>query len=180
MDRSTFLRAVGPVALDATGHAVWVAAAELSPARRRLVRAGVASVPALVLLRRSSEIKAIIGDRHPLPPSDGDGPAAPQAIRKDTEHHDARRISSPRPGEQGSLGRRVAPVAAVSLVTAATYVVRVRLRRRWLRRLSDQGKAHPHRALAVRVAAIRVAIGLSLRLSLPRIAAWIRRARPDA
>lgn len=150
-----YLRALAETGLDVASVGTWVAAAELSPARRRLARGALAAVTVAV---------AIPGARGSRPAAvDTAGPAAPGAGSGLPFVDVGIRLSADPPSEAGTPPRRRAVLSgaagAVVLATAVAASVGAavagrQLERRWLARLGRQGHEHPHRALGVRMAVL--------------------------
>ncbi|BBH71722.1 hypothetical protein ACTI_84070 [Actinoplanes sp. OR16] len=143
-------RAVALAALQAVLSSTWIAARELSPARRRLARAGtVAAVTAVgwVLDPKDSgdddadrEVELVVGAT-PFAVADGAPPPPP-------------------------FDKRKAALAAGAIgISVAAVVGRRHLERRWLARLTRNGHRHPTRALAARMAALEFAAQLALQLN---------------
>ncbi|MDI6103416.1 hypothetical protein QLQ12_32890 [Actinoplanes sp. NEAU-A12] len=147
----SYPRAVAKAALQAALGGAWIAAGELSPAKRRLARLGAVSAATAIVWAaapkesgQSGEI--VLADRpfavtDPPPAGEHDGP--------DVE-----------------FDKRKAIVAAgVVGLSVAAMIGRRRLEKRWLTRLTGSGHPHPTRALAVRMAAVEFAGHLALQLA---------------
>lgn len=156
-------RAVALAALQAALSSTWIAARELSPAKRRLARLGTVAAVATVGWVTSPkeedddefEPELVVGDR-PFPVSD------PQPVSE----------SEP----AIPFDKRKAAVGLAMLgLTVAAVVGRRQLEKRWLARLTRNGHPHPTRALAVRVGAVEFAGQLALQVAdAHRIAARSR------
>ena len=149
-----YLRALTETALDVASVGAWIAAAELPPTRRRLARGALAAATAAV---------AIPGFRAARAAADTVGPATPGA-RSGLPVVDAGiKLPVDEPSDPDTSPRRRAVLAGAVgvavLITAVTASVGGaaagrQLERRWLARLNRHGHPHPHRALAVRMAAL--------------------------
>ncbi|WP_127504090.1 hypothetical protein [Actinoplanes solisilvae] len=136
-----YVRAVAVAALNATLSGVWIAAGELTPARRRLVRAGALAVSGVVVLdayRRAEQTRpaTVVGvGENPRLVSEG----------------------IPRPPLDKRQAAKAAGLAGFAL---AVTVGRSRLRKRWLAQLTRDGHPHPTRVLAMRMAAFEFVVQL--------------------
>ncbi len=149
-----YLRVLGETGLEVASAGAWLAAAELPPSRRRLVRAALMAVAA---------IRAIPAARTAT--ADADAPTAPDTqlpivdagIRLPTDED-----------SDGSATRRRAVMVAVFATVAAgsvgAAVASRRLEQRWLERLVRQGHPHPHRGLGLRIAGLYAAVLVPTRL----------------
>ncbi|MFD1373344.1 hypothetical protein [Actinoplanes sichuanensis] len=144
-------RAVALAALQAALSSTWIAARELSPAKRRLARLGtVAAVGAVGWVvtpkekEKEDEFELVVADR-PFPVSE------PQPIAED----------EPAPFDK----RKAALGLAMLGLTVAAVVGRRQLEKRWLARLTRNGHPHPTRALAVRIGAVEFAGQLALQVA---------------
>jgi len=158
-----YLRALAETGVDVASVGAWVAAAELSPARRRLARAALAA---------GSVALGVSAMRNRRPATPGPGPGLPFV--------DAGiRLPADPPSESDSAARRRVVLAGAGAFTTAvaisvgTAVAGRRLERRWLARLARNGHQHPHRALGVRMAALYAVMTvpsriLAVRKGLPR------------
>ena len=134
---SSYVRAVSMSALQGLLTASWIAAGELSTARRRVAR--VSAVAALSAV-------ASIGDRSE--------PEQPEPAGKDGDTV----------AEAKAATRSLALTAVVVGGSIAMIVGRRRFERRWLEALARDGHTHPHRALAIRMGLLSVAATLPGRL----------------
>ncbi|MEU4619976.1 hypothetical protein AB0G04_08340 [Actinoplanes sp. NPDC023801] len=149
MSSVSYPRAVATAALQACFSGTWIAARELSPARRRLTRLGaVAAVAALGYAvapdQPEPEPELVVADKPYLvtePPAPAAEPQVPFDKRK------------------AIIG------AAVVGLSVATLVGRHQLEKRWLARLTRNGHRHPTRGLAVRMASIEFATTLVLQVA---------------
>lgn len=151
-------RTVAVAALQAALSGVWIAAAELTPVRRRLVRAGsVAALGAITLAvspkSDETDSKAIVVGAHPRLVTEGIPP------------------SEPNPAEFTIDKRKAAVTAGALGLALATNVGRRRLQKRWLARLTSDGHPHPTRVLAVRMAAVEFALQVAVQAASSRGAA---------
>ncbi|OJF11985.1 hypothetical protein BG844_23100 [Couchioplanes caeruleus subsp. caeruleus] len=117
---------------------VWVAAGELSPAKRRLARVGTVATAAGAYAIRERVFPA---------------PALPGADDSDTEEE-------PVSPEVISKAKLIGIGAGVA-VSVAVMVAGHRLEKRWLAALIRDGHAHPYRALAVRMGLISFGVALA-------------------
>jgi hypothetical protein len=163
-----YVRALGEAGLDVASAGFWVAAAELSPARRRLARGAlVAAAVAVALPAFRAGRDAVADDAEPPAPGARSGlPYVDAGIRLPADSFD------PDPDPDSALDpaqrRRIALAGVVlTTVVAASVGAAVagrRLERRWLARLVRNGHPHPHRALGVRMAAVYAAVVVPSRL----------------
>lgn len=155
-----YLRALGEAGLDVASVGAWVAAAELSPARRRLARSAVTAAIAAVAV---PAFRGVADTTEPPVPGARSGlPVVDAGIRL--------------PAEPGTASRRrvVLTGAVLTTVAAASVGATVagrKLERRWLARLIRNGHPHPHRGLAIRMAAVYAALVVPSRLLAVRQAA---------
>ncbi|WP_430784668.1 hypothetical protein [Actinoplanes sp. G11-F43] len=145
-----YLRIVGTAALQAGMSGIWVAVRDLSPARRRLARAGtVAALTAVSFVMTPDETSADDIDEielsaQPFPVSDPP-PAAEEGF---------------------TVGKKEAALlAGVAALSIAAIVGRHQLEKRWLARLRRNNHANPTRALAVRMAGLDFAGTLAIQLA---------------
>jgi hypothetical protein len=140
----SYPRAVATAALQAGLTGAWIAARDLSPARRRLTRFGtVAAVAAIgwavVPDRPEPEPELVVADK-------------PFAV-----------TDPPASEELPALDKRKAIIGATVVgLSVAALVGRRQLEKRWLARLTRNGHRSPTRALAVRMAAVEFATTLAL------------------
>ncbi|MEU4692407.1 hypothetical protein [Actinoplanes sp. NPDC023714] len=146
-------RAVGLAALQAALSSTWIAARELSPAKRRLARAGtVATMVAVGWVTApkeepAEEIDLVVG-------------ATPFSVADGVPKTDAEEEEPP------PFDKRKAALAAGAIgIGVAAIVGRRQLEKRWLARLTRNGHAHPTRALAVRMAGVEFAAQLAMQLN---------------
>jgi hypothetical protein len=135
-------------ALQAALTSAWIAARELSPARRRATRAGIVAAVGAVAYAVSpdpaeGERELVVGKR-PTLVAEG-GPVVDPEFTFDK--------------------RKAVLAAAVLGVSAATIYGRRQLEKRWLARLTRSGHPHPTRALAVRMAGVEFGVQLALQLA---------------
>jgi hypothetical protein len=154
MAPASYPRAVGVAALQAVLSGVWIAAGELTPARRRLTRVGAVAVMGAVTLAVS-------------PPSDL---ARSSVVVLDAQPRLLSEVA-PAPAEPTLDKRRIAATAGLLGVAVAVNVGRYQFRKRWLAKLTRDGHPHPTRALAVRMAAFEFAHQLALQIRDRRRAA---------
>ena len=161
-----YLRALADTGLDVASAGAWVAAGELSPARRRLARGALAAIAVAgaipeVRAGRSAVAgtaePAVPGTRSGLPFVDV-GIELPAAELSEEEAAEGRR----RAVLAGAVGVGVVITAVVVSVGVAAASREVE--RRWLARLTRHGHPHPHRALAVRVAGLHAVLAVPSRL----------------
>lgn len=166
MVAASYPRAVAKAALQAAFSGVWIAAAELSPAKRRLARLGTVAAAAAITYAASPKEpgpadEIVLADR-PFAVTD-----PPPAAGEDEE-------AAAEPAFE--VDKRTAIAAAGVLgLSAAMIVGRRRLEKRWLAGLTSGGHPHPTRALAVRMAAVEFAGYLVLQLATSG-----REQRPEA
>lgn len=155
MSASTLSRAVAKAALQAVSGGLWIAAAELSPARRRLARLTTVTAMTAVVWAASPKEESgrddeiVLADR-PFAVTD----PPPAGAEQEPEFVFDKR-------------KAIAAAGAIGLSTAA-FVGRRRLEKRWLARLTGDGHPHPTRALAVRMAAVEFAGYLVIQLAESR------------
>jgi hypothetical protein len=153
----TYLRAIGSALAEGLTTAAWVAAGELPKRRRRLVRAGTAAsvvtVGALLVARDPTRAAAHDPDQTGTPES---------ADSQLTES--AQSGGTPLPLD----ARRIAVTVILGVVSIGSTIGRRRLEKRWLAQLQANGHEHPHRALAVRMGLLSVAVTLPRRLYAAR------------
>ncbi|SDT81101.1 hypothetical protein [Actinoplanes derwentensis] len=150
MPTSPYLRAVGMAVLQAGVSGTWIAARELSPARRRLARAGTVAALAAVSYAVTPDKTGAAGDEialapHPFPVSD------PPAATQEPEFVFDK--------------RKAALTAGALALSVAALVGRRQLEKRWLARLTRKSHPHPTRALAVRMATVEFAGILAVQLA---------------
>ncbi|GAA1636055.1 hypothetical protein [Actinoplanes couchii] len=145
-----YLRAVGMAALQAGVSGAWIAARDLSPARRRLARAG--SVAAL------AAVSYVVTPDAP----DDDDDEITLAARPFP-------VSDPPSGAEGPEfvfdKRKAALAAGVLGLSVAALVGRRQLEKRWHARLTRKNHPHPTRGLAVRMATVEFAGHLAFQLA---------------
>lgn len=156
MASASYQRAVAMAALQAALSSTWIAARELSPARRRLARSGIVAAVATVSyaasarssddrLRSSDEL--VVGKR-PMLVSEGGPVVDPDTVPEFTFDK-----------------RKAAVAAGLVALSAAAMIGRRQLEKRWLARLTRNGHPHPTRALALRMGAVEFAGQLALQLA---------------
>lgn len=130
----SYARAVGASALQGLLTGIWVAAGELTPAKRRAGRAA-----AVVTLSAVASIRDW---------------AFPDEEEKEKEQ------STPRTPDK----RQLLVLGAAAAISTGMVIGRRRLERRWLTGLERAGHPHPYRALGVRVGLLSFAGTLPGRL----------------
>jgi len=165
-----YLTALAEAGLDVGSVGAWIAAGELSPARRRLARGALAAVtvgiavPGVRAARKAGRAEpAVPGARSGLPFVDV-GIRLPDEPPEDDPAALRRRVL-----RTGAAGVAVVTVAAAVSVGGA--VAGRRLERRWLARLTRHGHPHPHRALALRMAGLYAVLVVPSRIVAVRMAA---------
>lgn len=145
-DPRTYAAAVATTAIQSALTGAWVAAAELRPGRRRLARAGVA---AAVVAHGFATTRSAATPAAACSPASGPGSTA--AARSEPPS-DADEPTAADPAGAGVPGAAV--LAAGVSMSVALLVGSKRLQKRWLDRLGRGGHPHPHRGLALRLAAL--------------------------
>ncbi|MEU4558659.1 hypothetical protein AB0F72_09715 [Actinoplanes sp. NPDC023936] len=142
--------------MQAVLSSTWIAARELSPAKRRIARAGtVAAVAAVgwVAAPKDSpddQVELAVGERPYL--------VAEGAV--------ASGGASPDSGSEAAFDKRKAALAVGAIgIGVAAMVGRRQLEKRWLAKLTRNGHPHPTRALAVRMAGVEFAGQLAMQLN---------------
>ncbi len=163
-----YVRALADSGFDVASVGAWVAAAELSPARRRLARGALAAVTVAVAIPGVRAARSAAADTaEPVAPGARSGlPFVDAGIR----------LPADELSEAGTPTRRRAVLVAGVLTTAVAVSVGAaaagrQLERRWLARLARNGHPHPHRALAVRMAGLYAVMVVPSRLFTARLAA---------
>jgi hypothetical protein len=128
-------RVVAAAAAQAVVSGAWIAARELSPAKRRLARLSTVAAVAAVGWATSDDTEA------PGSETDDDTPS-PEFDR-----------------------RKAAALGVAALAGTAAILGRRRLEKRWLARLTRDGHTHPTRALALRMSAVEFTLHLGLQLA---------------
>jgi len=146
--------AVATTALEAAATGVWVMAGELPTGKRRLVRVGLAATMAGVGFRLS---RLAPDDDKDDEDEDEDGPLTDEPQAELAQEY-------PSPGETGPTRLNPGYTAAAGGIAIAIMIGSSVLRKRWLVGLDRSGHAHPHRVLALRVAALSFAGMLPARL----------------
>ncbi|MBL7256348.1 hypothetical protein [Paractinoplanes lichenicola] len=183
----SYPRALALAALQAALSGSWIAAGELSPARRRLARFGavalttgigyVLSPPSsrspetpdspvtLRLVAPGSALGAAAPDLTSAPadgdPAGGDGADGPSHGLPDASELLGIGDKLERPFDK----RKAVLGAAVVAISVGAIAGRRQLEKRWLARLTGNGHPHPTRGLAVRVAAVEFAGQFALQLA---------------
>jgi hypothetical protein len=143
---SKLASAAGSAVSQGLTTGIWIAAGELSPARRRAVRiasgAAFATVGWYTSARSDREVEWVAGNG--------------VTVR---EHKD----EEPRPVNR----KRVALMVATGVLSVGSVVGRRRLEKLWLAKLIRDGHPHPHRALGVRMGVISAGLALAGRLTKP-------------
>jgi hypothetical protein len=142
----SYARAIASTVGQGVLTGVWIAAGELPPHKRRAVRAAAAGAVAAVGLLSTTK-----GERS-MSWVPGEGPEVVDGRLEESD--------DPEPMDP----KRIAMVVGAGVLSVATLVGRHQLEKRWLARLERNGHAHPHRGLAIRMAAITMAAGLPGRL----------------
>ncbi|HWS35374.1 MAG TPA: hypothetical protein VN408_21885 [Actinoplanes sp.] len=156
MSSVPYLRAVGLAVLQAGTSGAWIAARDLSPARRRLTRLGTVAAAAAISYAvtpdrpEDDQDDEIVLSEQPFPVTDPP-PAAPFDKRK-----------------------AVLAAGAIGLSVAA-IVGRSRMEKRWLSRLQRTNHPNPTRGLAVRMAGVEFAAHLAFQLVDARKSVLARR-----
>ena len=132
----TYARAVGASALQGLLTGIWVAAGELSPAKRRAGRAAAVVTLSAVASARDW--------------------AFPDEEQKEKEEEQ----KTPGPPDK----RQLLALGAAAAISTGMVLGRRRLERRWLAGLERAGHPHPYRALAVRMGLLSFAGTLPGRL----------------
>jgi hypothetical protein len=150
----SYPRVVATAALQAGLTGAWIAARDLSPARRRLTRLGTVAAGAAIGW-------AVVPDE-PEPETE----AETELVVADKPFA----VTDPPPSEEPPAldKRKVIIGAAVVGLSVAALVGRRQLEKRWLARLTRDGHRRPTRALAVRMAAVEFAATLALQAADPR------------
>ena len=153
MASSSYSRAVTVAAMQAVFNSAWIAARELSPAKRRLARVGVIAIGAAGYAAATPDTRQAIRDVREEVESLRDKESSPDNAEE------------PPATPEFPLDKRraVAIVGALGLTIAVT-LGRRRLEKRWLARLARDGHAHPTRALALRMAPVAFAAELAIQL----------------
>ena len=131
----SYARAVGASALQGLLTGIWVAAGELTPAKRRAGRAA-----AVVTLSAVASIR--------------------DWAFPDEERDEKPEQTTPRPPDK----RQLLALGAAAVVSTGMVLGRRRLEQRWLTGLQRAGHPHPYRALGVRVGLLSFAGTLPSRL----------------
>jgi hypothetical protein len=140
MTEPTYVRAVVTTAAQGLLTGTWVASGELAPLRRRAVRAGATA--------------AMIGVGWVT------GPDQPE--RTVTWSEDRGLVVREKDGTELAKPdrRRLVASGIAAAVAVGMTVGRRQLEKRWLARLRRAGHPHPHRALAVRISLLTMAVML--------------------
>ncbi|MCO8277780.1 hypothetical protein M1L60_45135 [Actinoplanes sp. TRM 88003] len=164
-----YLRALVEAGLDVASAAGWIAAAELPPARRRLARTALAAAIAATTIPglRADRSAAVTPTDSPRLPYVDVGIRLPAAEPPDNDGSSRRRAVA--------VGTALTAAAAV---TVGTTMASRYLERRWLARLTRNGHPHPHRALAIRVAALYALVAVPSRLLAVRSEAPVHPEEP--
>nr|WP_221376330.1 hypothetical protein [Actinoplanes polyasparticus] len=171
MASSSYSRAVTVAAMQAVFNSAWIAARELSPAKRRLARVGIIAIGAAGYATATPDTRRAIREVRSEVESLRDKAEAPgdelKSLRDKAEPGDH---EEPGPDESSATPdlpfdkrRAVAIVGALGLSIAVT-LGRRRLEKRWLARLARDGHAHPTRALALRMAPVAFAAELAIQI----------------
>ncbi|GAB2591805.1 hypothetical protein Aab01nite_38520 [Paractinoplanes abujensis] len=184
----SYPRALALAALQAALSGSWIAAGELTPARRRLARLGAVAVTTGIgyVISPPSSSSAETPDspvtlRLVAPGSaNALGVAAPElAGSPDAAHPTGDRAPQAAAGPSHGLldasemldikvpfdKRKAVLGAAVVALSAGAIAGRRQLEKRWLARLTGHGHPHPTRGLAVRMAAVEFAGQFALQLA---------------
>ncbi|MCM4085005.1 hypothetical protein [Paractinoplanes hotanensis] len=157
MASSSYSRAVTVAAMQAVFNSAWIAARELSPAKRRLARVGVIAIGAAGYAGATPDTRRAIREVRAEVESLRDKEDEPESSRDSAEEPPAT------PDSSFDKRRAVAIVGALGLTIAVT-LGRRRLEKRWLARLARDGHAHPTRALALRMAPVAFAAELAIQI----------------
>jgi hypothetical protein len=150
MSSVSYPRAVATAALQAGLSGAWIAARDLPPWRRRLTRLGMVAVVGAL--------------GYAVAPERAEPEPEPELVVADEPFL----VTEPpateeEPGPAFDKRKAILGVAVVGL-TAAAYVGRHQLEKRWLARLTRNGHRHPTRGLAVRMASVEFAATLALQV----------------
>jgi hypothetical protein len=169
-----YAKILAAAAGDAAISGAWVLAGELPPRKRRLARVGMTAMTAAIGAGLSAGLE---------PPSDEDPrPAMADAPSIDPEEDEADeqadeqaddRVADPIEAQSPAL--RPLFVIAASGIPVAIMIGSSFLQKRWLAGRTSSGHPHPHRSLAVRVAAVAFAGTLVPRL----LEAWAPSSTPE-
>lgn len=157
MASSSYSRAVTVAAMQAVFNSAWIAARELSPAKRRLARVGVIAIGTAGYAAATPDTRRAIREVRAEVESLRDKQEDPESSRDKAEEPPAT------PEFPVDKRRAVAIVGALGLSLAVT-LGRRRLEKRWLAGLARDGHAHPTRALALRMAPVVFAAELAIQL----------------
>ncbi|MEV4276920.1 hypothetical protein [Actinoplanes xinjiangensis] len=150
-------RAAAVAALQAALSSTWIAARELSPAKRRLARLGTTAAVAA--------IGYVTSPKEPDGQSDGEPGDLVVADRPFPVSEPPVPEEAPEP----AFDKRKAVVGLAMIgLTVAAVVGRRTVEKRWLARLTRNGHPHPTRALAVRIGAIEFAGQFALQVAEAR------------
>jgi hypothetical protein len=174
-DLRSYAGPVAAAAAEAALNGAWVAAGELPMPKRRLARVGLTA--AVAALTGASTFLGMPSDERPEAAAGDNEFTEPDATddmddrddRDDADGRDDDRPDEPddpteaetspfRPLLDTTAGR-IALGISVGIMLSSSF-----LRKRWLAGLSRSGHPHPHRALALRVAAVSFAAALPARL----------------
>jgi hypothetical protein len=172
-DLRSYAGPVAAAAAEAALNGAWVAAGELPMPKRRLARVGLtAAVAALTgastFLGMPSDERpeAAAGDNEFSEPDASDDRDDPDATDRDDADDQPDEPDDPTEAESSpfrplldTTAGRIAIGISVGIMLSSSF-----LRKRWLAGLSRSGHPHPHRALALRVAAVSFAAALPARL----------------
>ncbi|MCO8274817.1 hypothetical protein M1L60_29895 [Actinoplanes sp. TRM 88003] len=137
MSAASFPRAAADAAYRAVLAGMWIAARDLSPARRRLARTGLIATGIGVEYAKSpSSFREMFDQKEPQPDE-------PQEFKPDK--------------------RQSATLAIGIGLAVTTMIARRRLEKRWMKQLEHSGHRHPAGALALRMVPVEFGIQLLLR-----------------
>ncbi|WP_249997644.1 hypothetical protein [Actinoplanes sp. M2I2] len=157
MASASYSRAVTVATLNTAFTSAWIAARELPPAKRRLVRLGLVAVGAAGYAAAAPDarraFREIRSEVDALRDKPADSPE-PAAADSDGSGEPATADADPaKPIAEFTLDKRqTAALVGVMGVTIAMTFGRHQLEKRWLARLTRDGHPHPTRALALRMA----------------------------
>jgi hypothetical protein len=152
----TVVKAVATPLAQGLFAGAWSASRGMPAGRRRLVRVGaVAAAAALAAPSAIREIRADQAKRDAR--SDEPATIDPRQLDPEEIKAEVRRTFL-----ESTAKYRAAPVLGATAVVTSTvlFLFRRRLEKRWLHDLRRHGHPHPHRAAAVRVAALTVAANI--------------------
>ena len=175
-----YLRTLAEAGLDVASVGAWIAADELPPPRRRLARGALAAVTVAVAVPGiRTALSSAAETAGPSTPGAGSGlPFVDAGITLPAD--ESSEADGPTRRQVVLAGTVAAAVltTAVAVSVGATMAGR-RLEQRWLARLARHGHPYPHRALAVRMAALYAVMVVPARVFTVRAAAGKDDAVPE-